>query len=121
MSSMTNLPIFNTSNNLTILNNETSLDSFNQEKQLSEINQKISIKFKARNARKGITTIIGLQTFDIDLNKMAAQIKKKFGCASYVKEVEGQTVIEIQGDKTGDIYEILIKDYKISPKKISSL
>ena len=95
-----------------------------QEKQLLEINKKISIKFKARNMRKGITTIYGLDLLgfiDKDMNKIASFIKKKCGCASYVKEIEGIHVIEIQGDKTIDAKNILINEFNVSANKIAVL
>jgi translation initiation factor 1 (eIF-1/SUI1) len=95
-----------------------------QEKQLSEINKKISIKFKARNMRKGITTIYGLDIMGFnekEMNKIASSIKKKFGCASYVKEIEGVVIIEIQGNKTDETKELLVNDFNISVNKISVL
>ena len=95
-----------------------------QEKQLLEINKKISIKFKARNMRKGVTTIYGLDIMgfnDKEMNKIASSIKKKFGCAAYVKEIEDNHVIEIQGDKSNDARNILINEYNIPNNKVSVL
>ena len=92
-----------------------------QEKQLLEINKKVSIKFKARNMRKGITTIYGLDLMgfnDKDMNKIASSIKKKLGCAAYVKEIEGIHCIEIQGNKTVDAKNILINEYNIPNNKV---
>ena len=95
-----------------------------QEKQLSEINKKISIKFKARNMKKGITTIYGLDIMGFnekEMNKMASTIKKKFGCASYIKEIEGNIIIEIQGNKTDETKDLLINNFDIPMNKISIL
>jgi len=95
-----------------------------QEKQLLEMNKKISIKFKARNMRKGITTIYGLDSLGFDnkdMNKIASSIKKKFGCASYVKEIEGIRVIEIQGNKIVDAKNILVNEFDIPNNKVSVL
>lgn len=96
----------------------SALDS---EKQLSEINQRILIRFNARNAKKGLTSVIGLDAFGFDQEKMKALakvIQKKHGCASYVKTVEGVVVVEAQGNKVSEISAMLIKDHNISPKKI---
>jgi translation initiation factor 1 (eIF-1/SUI1) len=74
--------------------------------------------------RKGITTIYGLDLLGFnnkDMTKVASSIKKKFGCASYVKEIEGIHVIEIQGDKTVETKNILINEYNIPNNKISVL
>lgn len=106
--------------------NNDLFDSINnsvveQEKQLLEINNKISIKFKARNMRKGITTIYGIDLFGFkinDMTKIATSIKKKFGCASYVKEVDGVNVIEIQGNKSTETKDLLVNDYNIPSNKI---
>ena len=96
----------------------------NQEKEISDLNKKINIKFRARNMKKGLTTIYGLSEMgytDKDMNKMATIIKKKCGCASYVKEVDGLIVIEIQGDKTEESKNILMKEFNIEAKKINAL
>ncbi len=95
-----------------------------QEKQLLEINKKISIKFKARNMKKGLTTIYGLESLGYDnktMNSIASSIKKKLGCASYVKSIEGNNVIEIQGDKKVEAKNILINEYSVPVHKVSVL
>jgi translation initiation factor 1 (eIF-1/SUI1) len=95
-----------------------------QEKQISAINKKISIKYKARNMKKGLTTVYGLHLFDFtnkEMETLASIIKKKQGCAAYVKEIEGNCVIEIQGNKTIEIKNILINQFNISNTKISLL
>lgn len=109
------------------MNTTNEFDSFTNnaiesDKQLLEMNQKITIKFKARNARKGLTTIYGLKTFKFDddqLATIAKNIKKKFSCASYVKVIEGETVIEVQGNKVDDVSKLLENEYKISNKKLN--
>ena len=91
-----------------------------QEKKIYEINNKISIKFKARNMKKGITTIYGLDSmgFYDDMTKIASTIKKKCGCASYIKMIDGMNVIEIQGNKSNEAKNILVNDYNILNNKI---
>ncbi|MEM6159175.1 stress response translation initiation inhibitor YciH [Erwinia sp. P6884] len=44
---------------------------------------------------KGVSLIAGIDLPDADLEKLAAELKKKCGCGGSVKE----GVIEIQGDK----------------------
>lgn len=44
---------------------------------------------------KGVCLITGLDMTDSDLEKLAAELKKKCGCGGSVK----QGIIEIQGDK----------------------
>ena len=74
--------------------------------------------------RKGITTIYGLDLLGFnnkDMIKVASSIKKKCGCASYVKEIEGIHVIEIQGDKIIEAKNILVNEYNVLSNKISVL
>ncbi|WP_275556717.1 stress response translation initiation inhibitor YciH, partial [Mixta sp. Marseille-Q2659] len=48
---------------------------------------------------KGVCVITGLDLDDAELNKLAAELKKKCGCGGAAKE----GVIEIQGDKRDEI------------------
>jgi len=52
---------------------------------------------------KGVCLITGLDLDDSELNKLAAELKKKCGCGGAVKD----GVIEIQGDKRDLIKTLL--------------
>ncbi len=52
---------------------------------------------------KGVCIITGLDLDDIELNKLAAELKKKCGCGGAIKEGD----IEIQGDKRDLIKQLL--------------
>lgn len=52
---------------------------------------------------KGVCLITGLDLADSELNKLAAELKKKCGCGGAVKD----GVIEIQGDKRDLIKALL--------------
>lgn len=52
---------------------------------------------------KGVCLITGIDLDDLELTKLAAELKKKCGCGGAVKE----GVIEIQGDKRDLIKSLL--------------
>lgn len=52
---------------------------------------------------KGVCLITGLDLDDAELNKLAAELKKKCGCGGAAKE----GVIEIQGDKRDELKSLL--------------
>ena len=52
---------------------------------------------------KGVSLITGIDASDDELNKLAAELKKKCGCGGSVKD----GVIEIQGDKRDLIKSLL--------------
>lgn len=53
---------------------------------------------------KGVCLVTGVDLPDVDLEKLAAELKKKCGCGGAVKE----GVIEIQGDKR-DLLKTLLE------------
>ncbi|QBR51928.1 stress response translation initiation inhibitor YciH [Erwinia sp. QL-Z3] len=53
---------------------------------------------------KGVCLITGLEMNDVEIEKLAAELKKKCGCGGSVKE----GVIEIQGDKR-DLLKTLLE------------
>ncbi|XKM12568.1 stress response translation initiation inhibitor YciH [Orbaceae bacterium ac157xtp] len=59
---------------------------------------------------KGVCVISGLDLEDAELNKLAAELKKRCGCGGSVKD----GLIEIQGDKR-DLLKSLLEDkgYKV--------
>ncbi|EMS1494106.1 stress response translation initiation inhibitor YciH [Salmonella enterica] len=52
---------------------------------------------------KGVCLITGIERDDVELTKLAAELKKKCGCGGAVKE----GIIEIQGDKRDLIKSLL--------------
>ncbi|MGX5107299.1 stress response translation initiation inhibitor YciH [Enterobacter cloacae] len=52
---------------------------------------------------KGVCLISGIELEDAELNKLAAELKKKCGCGGAVKD----GIIEIQGDKRDLIKSLL--------------
>ncbi|WP_042958874.1 stress response translation initiation inhibitor YciH [Erwinia tasmaniensis] len=59
---------------------------------------------------KGVCLVSGIDLDDAELNKLAAELKKKCGCGGAVKE----GIIEIQGDKR-DLLKTLLegKGFKV--------
>ncbi|KAL7410490.1 density-regulated protein DRP1 [Mrakia frigida] len=71
---------------------------------------KITIKRIERNKRKYVTTVLGLETFGIDLKKASKIFAQKFATGSSVtKNPQGQEDITVQGDVTDEIADILLE------------
>ncbi|CAE6432314.1 hypothetical protein ACGC1H_000385 [Rhizoctonia solani] len=69
---------------------------------------KVTIKRIERNKRKHVTSIHGLEAFDVDLKKAAKLFAQKFATGSSVtKNPQGQDEIVVQGDVTDDIMEMI--------------
>ncbi|CAE6474934.1 unnamed protein product [Rhizoctonia solani] len=69
---------------------------------------KVTIKRIERNKRKHVTSIHGLEAFDVDLKKAAKLFAQKFATGSSVtKNPQGQDEIVVQGDVTDDIVEMI--------------
>ncbi len=67
----------------------------------------ITIKREARTKRKHLTSIHGLESFDIDLKKAAKFFAQKFATgASVSKNAQGNEEIVIQGDVTEEVVSI---------------
>ncbi|EMD40297.1 hypothetical protein CERSUDRAFT_79971 [Gelatoporia subvermispora B] len=68
----------------------------------------VTIKRIERNKRKYVTSIHGLEAFDVDLKKAAKLFAQKFATgASVTKNLQGQEEIVVQGDVSGDIVEMI--------------
>lgn len=81
---------------------------------------KITVKLTDRNKRKHITTIAGLEQFDIDLKKAAKLFAGKFACGSSVtKSPQGYDEITIQGDVIDTVVKVITDNYKVSQDSIT--
>ncbi|KAJ7220798.1 translation initiation factor SUI1 [Mycena pura] len=68
----------------------------------------IIIKRSERNKRKCITTVSGLEAFDIDLKKAAKQFASKFATgASVTKNLQGLEEVVISGDVSDEVLEMI--------------
>ncbi|KAF7303871.1 Translation machinery-associated protein 22 [Mycena indigotica] len=68
----------------------------------------VIIKRSERNKRKCITTVFGLEAFDIDLKKAAKQFASKFATgASVTKNPQGLEEIVISGDVSDEVLEMI--------------
>eukprot|EP01112_Ceratiomyxa_fruticulosa_P008532 TRINITY_DN2212_c0_g1_i2.p1 TRINITY_DN2212_c0_g1~~TRINITY_DN2212_c0_g1_i2.p1 ORF type:complete len:188 (-),score=51.49 TRINITY_DN2212_c0_g1_i2:69-632(-) len=72
----------------------------------------VQICTSARNKRKFVTTVSGLEKFGIKLPDAAKLFGKKFACgASVVKDPTEKEEIDIQGDVADDLYDFIIEKY----------
>ncbi|KAI0920759.1 hypothetical protein AcW1_005062 [Taiwanofungus camphoratus] len=68
----------------------------------------VTVKRIERNKRKFVTSIHGLEAFDVDLKKAAKFFAQRFATgASVTKGLQGQDEIVVQGDVSGDIVEMI--------------
>jgi density-regulated protein DRP1 len=78
---------------------------------------KILIKRIERNKRKYITCIQGLDSFGLELKKVAKDFGKKFATGSSVTKVPGGgEEITVQGDVAYDIEEFILDSFKDIPE-----
>jgi density-regulated protein len=78
---------------------------------------KVYIKRVERNKRKYVTAVSGLETFGLDLKKVARDFGKKFATGSSVtKLASGGEEIVVQGDVSDEIEEFLMENYKVIPE-----
>jgi density-regulated protein DRP1 len=68
----------------------------------------ITIKIAPRVGRRYLTTISGLEKFDVDIGKACKVFAKKFACGVGSKDSE----IEIQGDVEESIIETITSNWK---------
>jgi len=70
----------------------------------------ITIKRVERTKRKHVTSIHGLEAFEIDLKKAAKQLAGRFATgASVTKNLQGQDEIVVQGDVADEVVEMIEK------------
>lgn len=77
---------------------------------------RVVLKRVERTKRKHVIVVTGLDTFGLDLKKVAKDFGKKFACGSSVtKSSAGQDEIVVQGDLSDDILEYLEVKYPDVP------
>ncbi|RGB43630.1 translation machinery-associated protein 22 [Rhizophagus diaphanus] len=78
---------------------------------------KVTITRIARNKKKSVTNVGGLQNFDIDLKKAAKNFASKFACgSSVVKNNQGIDEIVVQGDVSDDLYDYILETWPNVPE-----
>ncbi|KAF6838446.1 RNA binding protein [Colletotrichum musicola] len=77
----------------------------------------VTIKRIERNKRKFVTSVSGLESFGLELKKVAKEFGKKFATGSSVtKTPSGAEEIVVQGDVSDEIEEFLLEKYKEIPE-----
>ncbi|CAG8447120.1 8623_t:CDS:2 [Ambispora leptoticha] len=78
---------------------------------------KIIITRIARNKRKCVTSVNGLENFDIDLKKAAKSFASKFACgSSVVKNNLGNDEIVVQGDVSDELVDFILETWPVVPE-----
>jgi len=94
-------------------------------KQLKKSGKKIdsfvTVERSQRQKRKFVTSVVGLDTFDIKLKEAAKKLGKKLACGASINKLpNGMQSIDIQGDYMYELPEIILEYYPDIPKaKIS--
>ncbi|KAF9586341.1 Translation machinery-associated protein 22 [Lunasporangiospora selenospora] len=82
-----------------------------------KMSSKIFIKRIERTRRKCVTSVFGLENFDVDLKKAAKLFANKFACGSSVtKNNQGNDEIVVQGDVSDEIYDMILENWPIVPE-----
>lgn len=77
----------------------------------------VVIKRIERNKRKFVTSVSGLEAFNLELKKVAKELGKKFATgASATRIPGGGEEIVVQGDLSDEIEEFLLHKYKEIPE-----
>ncbi|KAF5623393.1 translation machinery-associated 22 [Fusarium sp. NRRL 52700] len=77
----------------------------------------VTIKRIERNKKKFVTAVIGLESFDLELKKVAKDLGKKFATGSSVTKLPGGgEEIVVQGDVSVELEEFLLEKYKQIPE-----
>ena len=90
-----------------------------KERKKESITRQVQIFRTRRNKRKYITTIQGLETFDIGLKDASKFLGKKFACGSALSGTpEGGKEIVLQGDLAYDVIDLLEEKYDVPSEAI---
>ncbi|TLS26377.1 hypothetical protein PpBr36_05343, partial [Pyricularia pennisetigena] len=78
----------------------------------------VTVKRIERNKRKYVTSVSGLESFGLELKKVAKDFGKKFATGSSVTKVaSGGEEIVVQGDVSDEIKEFIVEKYKDVPEE----
>ncbi|KAI8381513.1 mitochondrial translation initiation factor [Radiomyces spectabilis] len=92
---------------------EAKLERENKKKMSS----RVIIKRVERTKRKCVTTIHGLDIFDVDLKKAAKMFANKFACGSSVaKNNQNQDEIVVQGDFSDELFDLILANWSQVPE-----
>ena len=81
---------------------------------LDSKSSKISLRLTKRNAKKSITSIIGLSAKDINIEKTCKALQKKLSCGGNIKDTsEFGLIIELKGDQRAAVVQFLVVDRKV--------
>eukprot|EP00762_Andalucia_godoyi_P007397 ANDGO_07833.mRNA.1 Translation machinery-associated protein 22 len=73
-----------------------------------EVKKKITVVVSARNKKKSLTTIYGLETFGWKLDDAAKNLKKRFACgAAMIKDASQRDCVQVQGNLEYELPEYL--------------
>jgi len=93
-----------------------------KELKIGEILAKDTHKIKVRKTRrkfgKVVTVIEGINSKDLDIKKLAKDLKSRFACGGSYDEEKG--IIELQGDHTTKIKQVL-QELGFNPNSIELL
>ncbi|GAB5589857.1 Translation machinery-associated protein 22 [Umbelopsis nana] len=92
---------------------EAKLEKENKKKMESHV----IIKRVERTKRKCVTTIHGLEVFDVDLKKAAKMFANRFACGSSVaKNNQNQDEIVVQGDFSDELLDLILANWPHIPE-----
>jgi density-regulated protein DRP1 len=89
-------------------------------KKSNEVDTRIIISKNARNRKKAVTSIVGMDTVpDIKLKDVSKACSKQFAGSSSVKDLpSGKKEIIIQGDHMDDVAAMIVKKFKVPAEAV---
>jgi density-regulated protein DRP1 len=90
-------------------------------KKKREVSPRVTIKKLTRGGRKCVTSVTGLEGFEVKMDAVAKAFKTRFACGcSVVKGDNGlPDSVDIQGDFEDEVVDQLVDKFKIPQEKIS--
>ncbi|KAG0167909.1 Translation machinery-associated protein 22 [Apophysomyces sp. BC1034] len=82
-----------------------------------KMSTRVTIKRVERTRRKCVTTIHGLDVFEVDMKKAAKMFANKFACGSSVaKNNQNQDEIVVQGDFSDELHDLILANWPHVPE-----